>query len=299
MNRQIRSSLLLFLTAIIWGVAFVAQDVGADYWSPLAFNALRGIIGAVVLLPFVFARDKKKGESRVKWNDRTLLTGGVLCGIALCTATNLQQFGIDRGVDAGKAGFITAFYIVLVPILGIFIKKKCPLLSWAAAALACFGLYILCIPENSGFRLEYADLLVFLCALVFAVQILLVDGFSPKTDGVKMACVQFATMGAVSLVMGILTNSLKFSAEGEALVAILYAGVFSSGIAYTIQIVAQKDLNPTVASLIMSLEACVSVIAGWIILNQTMNQRQIEGCVIMFAAIVLAQIPTPKRREKR
>lgn len=299
MNKQIRSSLLLFLTAIIWGVAFVAQDVGTEYWSPLAFNGLRGFLGAIVLLPFIFARDKKKGDNVVKWTDKTLLTGGVLCGIALCVATNFQQFGINEGVDAGKAGFITAFYIVLVPILGIFIKRKCPIPAWIAAVLACVGLYVLCIPENAGFKIESADFLVFLCALVFAVQILLVDKYSPLTDGVKLACIQFATMGVISFVMGFVTNSITLSAEPEALVALLYAGVFSSGIAYTLQIVAQKNLNPTIASLIMSLEASVSVIAGWIILDQTMNERQITGCVIMFVAIILAQLPEPKRREKK
>lgn len=298
MKKQIRSSLILLLTAMIWGVAFVAQDVGAEYWSPLLFNALRGFIGAAVLLPFIFARDKKKGDSAVKWNDKTLLTGGVLCGIALCVATNFQQFGIDFGVDAGKAGFITAFYIVLVPLMGIFINKKCPVTAYFAAVVACFGLYILCIPKNAGLAVEFADLLVFLCALVFAVQILLVDKYSPVTDGVKLACIQFASMGVISLVMSIVCGEVEFSTEPAALVAILYAGVLSSGVAYTLQIIAQKDLNPTVASLIMSLESCVSVIAGWIILNQKMNERQIAGCVIMFAAIVLAQIPAPKRREK-
>ncbi len=298
MKKQIRSSFILLLTAVIWGVAFVAQDVGAEYWSPLLFNALRGFIGAAVLLPFIFARDKKRGDCAVKWNDKNLLAGGVLCGIALCVATNFQQFGIDFGVDAGKAGFITAFYIVLVPIMGAFIGKKCPATAYFAALAACFGLYILCIPKNAGFAVEFADLLVFVCALVFAVQILLVDKYSPITDGVKLACIQFATMGVISLAISFLTGDVRFSAQPEAMVALLYAGVLSSGVAYTLQIIAQKDLNPTVASLIMSLESCVSVIAGWIILNQKMDERQIAGCVIMFAAIILAQIPAPKRREK-
>ncbi len=297
--RQYRSSLLLLITAIIWGVAFVAQDVGMDYWSPFAFNGIRSVIGSLVLLPFIFIRDKKRGETAKKWSDKTLITGGVLCGIALCIATNFQQFGISMSDEsAGKAGFITAFYIVLVPIFGIFIKKKCPIPAWIAAIVAVFGLYMLCIPEGEAFRLEAADLLVFVCALVFAVQILLVDHYSPRVDGVKLACIEFATTGVISLVCGLVTNSIKCSIMPQAWIAILYAGVLSSGVAYTLQIVAQKDLNPTVASLIMSLEACVSVIAAWIYPGDALNTRQIIGCVVMFAAIILAQIPMPENQDR-
>lgn len=299
MNKQIRSSFLLLITAIIWGVAFVAQDVGMDYWSPFAFNGIRSIIGALVLVPFIFIRDRQKGQSACKWSNKNLLIGGVLCGIALCLATNFQQFGIAAGVDAGKAGFITAFYIVLVPIAGIFIKRKCSPLAWTAAVLATVGLYILCIPKGVCFKVESADVLVFICALVFTVQILLVDKYSPRVDGVKLACIEFATTGIISLACGFAVNDMQCSIAPNAWIAILYAGVLSSGVAYTLQIVAQKDLNPTVASLIMSLEACVSVIAGWLILGQSMNSRQITGCVIMFAAIILAQIPMPEKKENK
>lgn len=295
MNKQIRSSILLLITAIIWGVAFVAQDVGMDYWTPFTFNGMRSIIGGVVLLPFIFIRDKQRGEDACKWTNPTLIKGGVLCGIALCTATSFQQFGIlYSNESAGKAGFITAFYIVLVPIFGMFLKKKCPLNAWIAALIAVVGLYVLCIPKGVGFKVEFADMLVFVCALVFTVQILVIDHYSPKVDGVKMACIQFFTMGVISLICTAVTQSFSFSTEPSAWIAILYAGVFSSGVAYTLQIVAQKDLNPTIASLIMSLEACVSVIAAWLILGDAMNSRQIIGCVIMFGAIILAQIPTKK-----
>lgn len=292
---KFKGSVLLLITAIIWGVAFVAQDVGMEYWSPFTFNGIRSLIGAAVLLPFIFIRDKKKGENRCRWTNPTLIKGGVLCGLALCIATSFQQYGIMLSDEsAGKAGFITAFYIVLVPIAGIFIKKKCPVNAWIAAVLAAVGLYILCIPKGAGFTVEFADMLVFVCALVFTVQILVIDHYSPKVDGVKMACIQFLTMGVISCIAAFVTNSWSVSFEGEAWVSLLYAGVLSSGVAYTLQIVAQKHLNPTVASLIMSLEACVSVIAAWIILGDAMSGRQISGCVIMFLAIVLAQLPVGK-----
>lgn len=298
MNRQLRSSLLLLITAIIWGVAFVAQDVGMEYWSPFTFNGLRSLIGGAVLLPFIFLRDKQRGDKACKWSNKTLLTGGILCGLALCIATNFQQFGIEMSSEsAGKAGFITAFYIVIVPILGIFIGKKCPIFAWIAAVLAAVGLYVLCIPKGVGFKIEFADLLVFICALVFAVQILLVDYYSPKVDGVKLACIEFVTTGVISTALALFTSSFSIATGLSAWIAILYAGVLSSGVAYTLQIVAQKDLNPTVASIIMSLEACVSVIAAWVILGDAMNSRQILGCVIMFGAIILAQLPTPERKE--
>lgn len=296
MSKQLKSSVLLLITAIIWGVAFVAQDVGMDYWSPFCFNGIRSVIGAAVLLPFIYARDKKRGADAKRWNDKTLIKGGVLCGVALCTATALQQFGIMLSDEsAGKAGFITAFYIVLVPIAGIFVKKKCPPVAYAAAVIAAVGLYVLCIPAGAIFEVEFADVLVFICALVFTVQILLVDRYSPRVDGVKMACIQFLTMGVISLAGALVTEGIHISLELNAWIAILYAGVLSSGVAYTLQIVAQKNLNPTVASLIMSLEACVSVIAAWIILGDAMNARQITGCVIMFAAIVLAQLPAKSK----
>lgn len=292
MSKQYKSSVLLLITAVIWGVAFVAQDVGMDYWSPFAFNGIRNLIGAAVLLPFIYFRDKKCGAEAGKWGDKTLIKGGILCGIALCSATCFQQYGIQLSdASAGKAGFITAFYIVLVPIAGLFIKKKCPVTAYVAAAIATVGLYILCIPAGVGFRVEFADVLVFICALIFTAQILLVDHYSPKVDGVKLACIQFLTSAVISLSGAFLTDSFSIAFNIEAWIPILYAGLLSSGVAYTLQIVAQKNLNPTVASIIMSLEACVSVIAAWVILGDEMNARQITGCVIMFGAILLAQLP--------
>ncbi|MBQ3109664.1 MAG: DMT family transporter [Clostridia bacterium] len=300
MNKQIKSSILLLITAIIWGVAFVAQDVGMEHWSPFAFNGIRNYIGAAVLLPFIYLRDKSRGENAQKWSNKTLLIGGVLCGIALCSATCFQQFGIQLSdASAGKAGFITAFYIVLVPITGIFIKKKCPITAYIAAIIAAVGLYILCIPAGEVFKVEFADVLVFICALIFTIQILLVDYYSPKVDGVKLACIQFFTSAVISTIGALVTNSFAVTFNLQAWIPILYAGVLSSGVAYTLQIIGQKNLNPTVASIIMSLEACVSVIAAWIILGDAMNARQITGCVVMFAAILLAQLPMPEKKERK
>ena len=270
-----------------------------DYWTPFTFNGLRSIIGAAVLLPFIFIRDRQRGEERCRWSNPALIKGGVLCGIALCVATSFQQFGIlYSNESAGKAGFITAFYIVLVPIFGIFLKKKCPINAWVAALIAVCGLYMLCIPQGAGFKMEFADTLVFICAIVFTMQILIIDRYSPRVDGVKMAFIQFFTMAVISFVCATVTQSWSFSLEGSAWVAVLYAGVLSSGVAYTLQIVAQKNLNPTVASIIMSLEACVSVIAAWLILGDAMNIRQITGCAVMFTAIVLAQLPVKERKIK-
>ena len=297
MNKQYRGSILLFITAIIWGVAFVAQDVGMDYWSPFAFNGIRNYIGAAVLLPFIYMRDKSRGSNAKKWNDKTLITGGVLCGTALCSATCFQQFGIQLSdASAGKAGFITAFYIVLVPIAGIFFKKKCPITAYLAAVIAAVGLYILCIPAGVVFEVKFADVLVFICALIFTAQILLVDYYSPKVDGVKLACIQFFTSAVISTIGALVTGSFDVVFNIEAWIPILYAGVLSSGVAYTLQIIGQKDLNPTVASIIMSLEACVSVIAAWVILGDAMDARQITGCVIMFGAILLAQLPEKRKK---
>lgn len=293
MNLKIRNSLLLLLTAAIWGVAFVAQDEGMDYLRPFTFNAVRSLIGAIVLLPVIFARDG--GIKREKWGDKNLLLGGVLCGAALCTATQLQQYGIlysDESV--GKAGFITACYIILVPIAGLFFKKRCGALVYLAVAVAAVGLYLLCIPQGEAFSVAAPDILLFGCSLVFTVQILLVDHFSPIVDGVKLACIQFATSGAISLILALIFDDISIPAIFAAWLPVLYAGVFSCGVAYTLQIIAQNGLNPTLASIIMSFESCISVLAAWIIQDKAMSARQISGCAIMFAAIILAQIRVKK-----
>lgn len=249
-------------------------------------------------MPVIFIRDKSKGESAFPWGSKTLWTGGILCGAALCLASNLQQYGIKLSdASVGKAGFITTFYIVLVPIAGIFIKKRCPISVWFAALIAAGGLYLLCVPQGAGFAIEFSDILVFLCAIGFTIQILFVDSYSPRVDGLKLACVQFFVCGVISAVLALILDDISLSQIAEAYIPILYAGVFSCGVGYTLQIIAQKGLNPTIASIIMSLESSVSVIAAWLIQEKAMNGRQIAGCIVMFCAIIIAQIPS-KEKEK-
>lgn len=295
MNIKIRNSLLLLITAVVWGVAFVAQDVGMEYLSPFTFNGVRSLLGAAVLVPVIFLRDKAKGEGAYPWRSKTLWIGGALCGTALCAASNLQQYGIKLSdASVGKAGFITTFYIVLVPIAGIFLKKRCPATVWAAALIAVGGLYLLCVPQGAGFAIEFSDVLVFLCALVFAVQILIVDKYSPQVDGLKLSCIQFFVCGVISALLALIFDDISVRCIFAAYIPILYAGVFSCGVGYTLQIIGQKGLNPTVASIIMSLESSVSVIAAWLIQDKAMDIRQIAGCAVMFCAIILAQIPSGK-----
>ena len=292
---NLRSSALLLLTACIWGVAFVAQSVGMEYVGPFTFNFVRSILGGLVLIPCIFflkrekkAKAEKVSEEEKKAQRKTLLAGGICCGVALCLASNFLQIGIQY-TTVGKAGFITACYIVIVPVIGLFLGKKCTKFIWAAVAMALIGLYLLCITD--GFSIGKGDLLVLVCAFLFSLHILVIDYFSPKVDGVKLSCIQFLTCGILSGIPALLLEHPELSSILAAWQPILYAGVMSCGVAYTLQIIGQKNMNPTVASLILSLESCISVLAGWIILRQQLSTKEILGCVIMFAAIILAQLP--------
>lgn len=293
---QMRNSLLLLLTAFIWGVAFVAQSVGGDAVGCFTFNGVRSLIGAVVLIPVIFFLDAQKkrelGEKKFleqKGDPKTLLLGGICCGVMLCIASNFQQFGISF-TTVGKAGFITAMYILIVPILGLFMKKKVGPKVWIGVVLATIGLYMLCM-TSERFSLSKGDILVLICAGFFSLHILIIDYFSPKVDGVRMSCIQFLVCGIISMVIAFVLETPSFSAVLSGWLPILYAGVMSCGVAYTLQIVGQKNMDPTVASLILSLESVFSVLAGWILLNQTLSIRELFGCVLMFLAIILAQLP--------
>lgn len=291
----LKNSLLLLLTATIWGVAFVAQSVSMDYIGGFTFNAIRNIIGAITLVPVILIFSKQNPAADQNPADRqkarkTLITGGICCGILLCLASNFQQFGI-KYTTVGKAGFITACYIIIVPIIGIFLKKKCSPFIWIAVLLSLGGLYLLCISPGEGFSIGKGDTLVLICAVVFSFHILTVDHFSPLVDGVKMSCIQFLVCGILSGIPALIFENPNITNILQAWMPILYAGILSCGVAYTLQIVGQKGMNPTVASLIMSLESCISVIAGWLILGQNLSSREIFGCVLMFGAIMLAQLP--------
>lgn len=311
MNRfVVRQSLLLLLTATIWGVAFVAQSVGMEYIGPFTFNAARNLIGAIVLIPCIGLLQKIGGgrrgtdetqsaaaventSDRTGKERKTLIAGGVSCGVLLFISSNLQQFGIQY-TTVGKAGFITAMYIVLVPILGIFLKKKVGARMWIGVVIAVGGLYMLCMTDGS-FSLQKGDFLVLLCALAFSFHILTIDYFAPRTDGVKMSCIQFFVCAVLSGICMFLFEEPDMALILQAWVPVLYAGVLSCGVAYTLQIVGQRGMNPTVASLILSLESVVSVIAGWAILGQALSGRELFGCGLMFAAIILVQLPERKK----
>jgi drug/metabolite transporter (DMT)-like permease len=298
-NLPAKNLILLFLAAVIWGAAFVAQAVGMEHIGPYTFNAARSLVGGVALLPVIAIFDRFKSPERrqeEKANRKTLLLGGISCGVALCVASNLQQVGIQY-TTVGKAGFITALYIVIVPILGIFVHKKVGAKLWVSVVIAIFGLYLLCM--SGSLSLGKGDLLVLLCAVAFSIHILVIDHFSPKVDGVKLSCIQFFVAGVLSLVPMLASEGVP--AAHDVILSwapILYAGVLSSGVAYTLQIVGQKGVNPTVASLVLSLESVFSVLSGWLILHQSMSTRETLGCILMFAAIVLAQLPSRKKPEQ-
>lgn len=304
---QVRNSFLLLLTAIIWGSAFVAQSVGMEHVEPFTFTFTRSVIGGMVLIPVIvllrktdsaaMRRDAQgkdvagiKGITKYEW------LGGICCGIALCAASNFQQIGMLH-TTVGKAGFITALYVVIVPILGLFLRKRVPALIWFCVVLSVAGLYLLCMPKGA-FSLAQGDVLVLICALLFSFHILIIDYFSPKGDGVVISCIQFFVCGILSGIIMLFVEKPTFANIMDAKWSILYAGALSSGVAYTLQVVAQKGVNPTVASLILCLESVVAVLAGWIILGDKLTSRELAGCILMFVAIVLAQLPTPKKERK-
>ncbi len=295
-----KNPLMLLTTAIIWGVAFVAQSVGMEYIGPFTFNFVRNMIGGFVLIPCIWFLNKWKAKEGVvenveqKQDKKTLLLGGICCGIALCLASNMQQIGIQY-TTVGKAGFITALYIIIVPIMGIFLKKKCGIQIWISVVIALAGFYLLSVKE--GFKLEAADTYLLCSAVLFSIHILVIDYFSPKVDGVKMSCIQFFVCSILSGIMMLFTETPTIHDIFAAWMPILYAGVLSCGVAYTLQIVGQKDFNPTIASLILSLESVFSALAGWLILHQALSKREVVGCVLIFCAILLAQIPWKKKKD--
>ena len=316
MSKKMRGNLMLMLTAFIWGSSFVAQKSGMDLIGPLAFNGIRTLIGGIVLIPAImFLKNWKvkkalqAGETAAevseedrKKENRLLIIGGMCCGIALLVASNLQQIGIFY-TTAGKAGFITALYVVLVPICGLFIGKKVRPVIWLCVLASAVGLYLLCMPAEGGFgHINKGDLLIMLCALCFTGHILVIDYFSPKVDGVKLSCIQFFVAGILSIILMFpLDPALgfdlpSFSTLIDSWLPVLDAGVLSCGVAYTLQIVAQADTDPTVASMILCLESVFAVIAGMIILGESMSLREIAGCLIMFAAIVVSQLPAKEER---
>ena len=294
---RLRGNLLMLLTAIIWGTAFVAQKDGGDQIGALTFNGVRSAVGAIGLLLMLPLLDRfgiahKPADAAERKN---LWIGGVLCGLALFAATNLQQVGILY-TSVGKSGFITALYIVLVPLLGLFFGKRTTWMNWVGVAVSLAGLYLLCGRGESGFAI--GDVLLLLCALMFSVQILIVSHYSPLVDGVRLSCIQFAVVAVLNVLPCVCFERPSVPAIVQNWLPVLYAGLLSSGVAYTLQILAQRDTDPTTASLLMSLESVFAALAGWLILHDHLSLPEVLGCVLMFIAIVLAQLPAPQKGDR-
>lgn len=300
-HNQMRQVVFPILAAFIWGTAFVAQDMCADSIGAFAFNASRYFIAVLALLVVIVISDKLKKDKPVlspaekKAANRQLWLGGLCCGAALAMASNFQQAGMVAGTDSGKAGFLTALYVVLVPVFGLFFRRKISLPVWIAVALSVIALYLLCI--NGEFSLAPGDLLILACAVCFTIHILVIDHFTATVDGVKLSCLQFLFAALISTVCMFLFEDVDFAAIWSCILPLLYVGIFSCGVGYTLQILAQKGSNPTVVTILLSLESVFAVIAGAIILKQQMSVREYIGCGVMFAAVILAQIDFPVKQK--
>ncbi|MGN0713624.1 MAG: DMT family transporter [Anaerovoracaceae bacterium] len=299
MSKKMKSNILLLLTAFIWGSAFVAQKSGMDYIEPFTYNGIRTFIGGLVLIPVILFFTKKNNrqngtEEKVFdfEKDKIAIIGGICCGLALFVASSLQQFGVSY-TTAGKAGFITTLYVVFVPILSLLLRKKVRPIMWVCVALGAVGLYLLCMTDAS-FSLQFGDMLVLLCAVAFAVHILVIDHFSPKADGVKISCVQFLVSGVLGIICMFIFETPDIGNILACWLPILYAGVLSCGVAYTLQVVAQADADPTAASLILCLESVFAVISGAILLHESMSPRELMGCAVIFAAVIISNLPEKK-----
>ncbi|MCC6093678.1 MAG: DMT family transporter [Eubacterium sp.] len=298
---KVRHSIFLLLAALIWGTTFVAQSIAAQSMGTFTYNFCRFYVGALVLLPVAVLVGRKDplspgytgkpvpGITRsIHERRRDLLVAGTACGIILFLAGSFQQMGLEY-TTAGKSGFITALYIILVPVFGLFLHKKCPPAVWAAVILAVIGFYLLCVRE--GFSINRGDLITLGCSCMFAIHILTIDHFIPRVNGVQLSCIQFLVAGTLSVISAFLLETPSIHAMILCIGPILYAGILSSGIAYTLQIIGQRGLNPALASLLMSLESVISAISGWIILGDALSGKEILGCVLVFSGVILAQLP--------
>ena len=299
MSRKMRGNLMLLLTSLIWGLSFVAQISGTKDIGAFTFNFSRNIVAGFSLLiliqiwPYIMKKPMKEDTQAIK---KSTIRGGIACGVALTVAMSFQQLGLSgaNATTAGKAGFITALYIVLVPLTGIFIGKKISLRIWSCVFLATMGLYLLSIQQ--GFSIQIGDLMVLVSAFFYALHILIIDYFSPKANGVRLSMIQFFVAALLSAIVMLVVEDLVWTDILSSAVPILYAGMISSGVGYTLQIIAQKDTDPTMASLILSLESVFAVLAGALILGERLNLREGLGSIIMLIAIILAQLPSKAQR---
>lgn len=295
-KKQLRGSLLLTLTALIWGTAFVAQTVGMDHLGPFTFNAVRTLIAGIAMIPVILLFDKlQKKQPMSSQVKKDTLVGGIVCGAVLFVSSSLQQAGIEAITEnaSGKAGFITALYIIIVPLIGLFLGKKPRKLVWLCVVLATVGFYLLCV--TGDFSVGFGELLVLGCALGYSFHIMAIDHFSSKVDAMRMSCIQFFVSGFLSLIAMFILEEPTISGIWAARTAILYTGIMSSGVGYTVQIIAQKDVNPTLATMIMSLESVFAVLAGWLLLQENLSAKELLGCLMVFVAVILAQLPEKKK----
>ena len=289
-----RGNLLLLLAALLWGSAFVAQRLGLDHMGSFAFNGVRTLVGALAIFPVSIGSRKRAG---IKGIPKMTLVGGVVCGLVVCVASNLQQAGIAH-TSVSKAGFITALYILFVPLIGLLLGKHVSKHFWIAVGIAMVGMYFLTSAgqNHEGFSLSKGDFLVLLSAIMFAVHIMVIDHYSPMADGPTMALLQFLVSGTISVIVALCVGeSVGPTAIKGAIGAILYSGILSCGAGYTLQIVAQKDVNPVIGSLLMSLESVFAALAGWLVLHEQSTGMQVLGCALVFAAIIMAQLPGRKK----
>lgn len=292
---KIKSNLLLALAAFIWGIAFVAQSVSMDHIGPWTFTCIRNFIAAAtlyILMPVLnkFTRSEEKAVDK-----KQMWIGGICCGIALAVASMFQQTGIIY-TTVGKAGFLTALYTVIVPVLSLFLGKKSKWNVYVSVGISIIGMYFLCMNEN--FSIAYGDVLVLICALMFAFHIMIVDHFVKEIDGIKLSCIQFLTAGLFCLIPMFLLEKPNLTSILEAAVPILYAGVLSSGAGYTLQIVGQKGADPSIAGMILSLESVFAALAGTILLHEVLSLRELFGCILVFGAIIFSQIQFRKNSIK-
>ncbi len=289
MSKRMIGNGMLLLAAIIWGASFVAQVVGLDYVGPFTFLAVRSLLGSLVLLPVIALLDKggisqKPSSPKEK---RTLWIAGGLCGFFLFTACALQQVGLMT-TEAGKGGFLTTLYIILVPVFGLFFKKKVSPWVWLAGILALIGLYLLCAGDMT---MGIGEILLILCAVAFTGHIMVIDHFSPHVDGVRLSCLQFFICGMICLVIALFTETITLDSLLQCWLPIAYSGILSAGAGYTLQILGQARTEPTTASLLMSLESVFSVLSGWLLIGERLSAPELIGCGLVFAGVILAQLP--------
>lgn len=290
-RKRIQGSLLLLFASLIWGSAFVAQSIGMKYTGPLTFNFARSFIGGVVLLPVILAGRKKATKPKAAQHSHRkpgLLRAGLLCGTVLGLGSLLQQIGIQY-TTAGKAGFLTALYIVIVPVLGLFLGKKPHLLLWCSVLTALAGTYLLSV--NSGFSISSGDLIVVASAFFYSAHIMLVGHFAPYVDNIKLSCIQMFVSGSVSLVLALALEQPDIAQILAGWRPLLYTGVLSSGVAYTLQVIGQRHVGAVAAPVIMSMESVFAAFSGWLVLQQPLAAKEMAGCALVFAAVLLAQAP--------